>query len=80
MKRRFLGIPVALVVIAGGFLAGHSFADQPHMQAALSHLRSARSELQAASSGKGGHRERALEITERAITEVEHGIEFDRRH
>ena len=80
MKRHLPSILIALVVIAGGFFAGHMFADQPHMQAALGHLRNARAELEAATSGKGGHRERALELTRQAIGEVESGIEYDRHH
>jgi hypothetical protein len=81
MKRhRFLSAAFALIVIIAGLSAGRLFADQPRMHAALDHLRNARAELQAAASGKGGHRERALELTGRAIAEVEAGIEFDRTH
>jgi hypothetical protein len=81
MKRhRFLSAALALVVIIAGLSAGRLYADQPRMHAALDHLRAARAELQAATSGKGGHRERALDLTMQAISEVEAGIAYDRTH
>jgi hypothetical protein len=55
-----------------------AFARQPRMDSALEHLRAARAELQAAEANKGGHRERALELVNRAIAQVEEGIRFAR--
>jgi hypothetical protein len=55
-------------------------ADQPHMQAALEHLRAAKVELDAATADKGGHRIKARKLTNDAIAEVERGIAYDRRH
>jgi hypothetical protein len=69
---------VALVVI--GFVAGQLSAAQPHMQAALTHLRQARTSLDRATPDKGGHRERAIELVNQAIDQVEAGISYDRRH
>ncbi len=46
------------------------------MQAALDELRGARSELEAATSDKGGHRAKAIELVDEAIGEVKAGIEF----
>ena len=57
-----------------------SAADQPHMQAALDHLRAAKNELEKATTDKGGHRAKALTLTRDAIVQVEEGIKFDRRH
>ena len=54
--------------------------DQPHMDAALDKLRSARSNLEAATDDKGGHRVKALEHVNKAIDEVQKGIEYDRTH
>ena len=54
--------------------------DQPHMEAALDKLRSARSNLEAATEDKGGHRVKALEHVNKAIDEVQKGIEYDRTH
>jgi hypothetical protein len=55
-------------------------ADQPHMQAALDALRNAERELHEAEADKGGHRVRAERLVHDAISEVEKGIQFDRRH
>ncbi len=65
-------------VFALGCLAGQATADQPHMQSAMSLLRSARAELVEARANKGGHRERAIEYVDRAIDETRAGIEFAR--
>ncbi|HXA18896.1 MAG TPA: hypothetical protein VN380_18020 [Thermoanaerobaculia bacterium] len=76
-------VVIALLVvaaIASGFVAGRASADQPHMQAAIEHLRLAKVELEKADRDKGGHRENALRLTRDAIAEVERGINFDRRH
>jgi hypothetical protein len=53
-------------------------ADQPHMKAALEHLRAARAELQAAEHNKGGWRVRALEHVNRAIGDTEAGMRAGR--
>ena len=49
--------------------------DQPHMQRALDLLRDARSNLEAATSDKGGHRVRAIAFVNSAIDEVKKGID-----
>lgn len=49
--------------------------DQPHMQAALDHLKEAKDDLQAATNDKGGHRARALGYVNDAIDEVKKGID-----
>ncbi len=53
---------------------------QPLMRDALSELREAANRLDKADHDKGGHREKALELTRAAIREVEEGIHFDNRH
>ena len=53
-------------------------ADQPHMQAALEHLRAARAELRMAEHNKGGWRIRAIQNTDRAIHETENGMAVGR--
>jgi histidinol-phosphate/aromatic aminotransferase/cobyric acid decarboxylase-like protein len=50
-------------------------ADQPHMQAALDHLRQAKSELELATSDKGGYRVKAIEEVNAAIDETKKGID-----
>ena len=44
------------------------------MEAALSSLENAKSELQSAESNKGGHRVKAIEYVNDAISEVHEGI------
>ncbi len=78
--RRLFAILLVTVAIGAGFLAGRVSADQPHMQAALGHLRAAKAELQIAEHDKGGHREAALRLTNDAIVQTEKGINYERRH
>lgn len=78
-RRLFVSLAL-LVVLATGFLAGRASADQPHMQAALEHLRAAKVELEAATPDKGGHRAKAIALTSDAIVQVEKGIAYDRNH
>lgn len=54
--------------------------DQPHMQAALEHLRKARAELDAAIPDKGGHRAAAIKATNDAIKHTEEGIAYANAH
>ena len=68
----------ALAVTAFGGLA--SADPQPHMQAALVTLKTAREQLKNATSDKGGHRVQAIDLTERAIAQVEKGIAYDSKH
>ena len=53
-------------------------ADQPHMKAALEHLRAARAELQMAEHDKGGWRVRAVRNVNQAIADTEKGMAFAR--
>ena len=71
---------IVIAAIGGGFYAGHSHADQPAMQKALNRLQSAERTLEKATHDKGGHRVKALGHVRAAITEVERGIRYDRRH
>ena len=52
---------------------------QPHMRGALNHLNQALDQLQKATTDKGGHRVKAIELTKSAISEVNEGIAFDNR-
>jgi hypothetical protein len=54
--------------------------DQPHMEAAMQHLRQAQEELERATSDKGGHRVRAIGFIRQAQGEVQAGMHFDDRH
>jgi hypothetical protein len=55
-----------------------ALADQPHMDAALSHLEAAKAELEQAESNKGGWRVAALAAVENAIREIHNGKRFAR--
>jgi hypothetical protein len=61
-----------------GVYAGAAWARQEYMQAALSNLQDARSNLQSAERNKGGHRLRALHLVNEAIGEVQAGIDAGR--
>ncbi len=53
---------------------------EPHMSAALEHLQQARVELDKATPNKGGHRERALELVDKAIQQVQEGEVYSEQH
>ncbi|MFY9826394.1 MAG: hypothetical protein WAM82_33835 [Thermoanaerobaculia bacterium] len=78
-NRIFVACVLALIFLTG-CIAGRLSADQPHMQAALDHLRAAKGELEKAEEDKGGHRAKAVRLTNDAIVQVEKGIEFARHH
>ena len=80
LNKRLLAGAVLGATLALGMSIGAAIADQPHMQSALDHLRSARSELADATLDKGGHRGKAIRYVNAAISEVEAGMRFDRRH
>ncbi len=78
-KSVLTGLALSALVL-GAFVVGRASAEQPRMQAALDALKTARAELNAATSDKGGHRAKALRHVNEAIEQVEKGIAFDRRH
>ncbi|HEU4401324.1 MAG TPA: hypothetical protein VFT43_04395 [Candidatus Polarisedimenticolia bacterium] len=80
LTRRAAWALLALLLASGLFVAGRASADQPHMQAALRHLRMAQEQLDKAAADKGGHRAVAIKLVNEAIAEVEKGVEFDRTH
>jgi hypothetical protein len=76
---------VALVVLLGIFaapvtMATASVEEQPHMRAALEHLKAAKAELEQAEADKGGHRVAALKATNEAIHHTEEGMQFANHH
>jgi hypothetical protein len=79
IRRSALSFVLLALVLMGGFVAGRASAAQPHMNAALDHLKLARRELDAALADKGGHRAKAIALVHDAITEVEAGIDVGRR-
>lgn len=80
-KAATLALLVLLGVIVGGSAIRSADAErQPHMEKALAALKMAKEQLQAATSDKGGHRVKAIELTTAAIDEVDKGIHFDDKH
>jgi hypothetical protein len=75
LKRGLVVGGLAMTLTAGIFI-GQATARQNHMYAALDSLQTAKSELQAAESNKGGHRARALDYVNSAIDEVHAGINY----
>ncbi len=82
MKKRMKMLVLCAVVVAMYSLPSPAFAEekQPHMQAALHHLEEAKRELQEAEHDKGGHRAKALQLTDEAINQVKAGIQYDVSH
>jgi hypothetical protein len=52
------------------------FGRYPHMHKALQELRQTRTELKEAAHDYGGHREKALRATDRAIEQIELALRF----
>jgi hypothetical protein len=78
IRQSIIFLVVALTI---GFAAGTAFAErQPHMHAALQALRNARQQLDTAEPDKGGHRVKAIQFVNNAISEVEAGMKFDNKH
>ena|SRR5437899_700607 len=78
MVKKFLGV---LIVVLGLMAAtGAATPDQPFMEAARGDLQKAKAELQLAMHDKAGHRVKALDLVNRAIGQVNAGIQFARRH
>jgi hypothetical protein len=79
-------LAIALFLVVGLRLVDNASAQQaqplaqPHMRSALDHLRAARSDLRSATPDKGGHRAKAIQLTDAAIEQVQRGMKFDRRH
>ncbi|RKH17633.1 hypothetical protein D7X74_11965 [Corallococcus sp. CA047B] len=80
MRRSIVAASATVAFFLGG-AANQAYAErQPRMRDALAHLETALSDLRAATSDKGGHRVKAIQLTEQAIASVRDGIQFDNRH
>jgi hypothetical protein len=49
---------------------------EPHMAAALQHLRQAEEEMEKATPNKGGHLVKAMELTKQAEAQVNQGMQY----
>lgn len=70
-----LGVAGLAVALTAGVFIGEAIAAQPHMEAALNALQTARGELMEASHNKAGHRAEALRLTNAAIAETQEGMD-----
>lgn len=83
MRNRVIGVFSTLLLLAGMglFAQNREMArHEPHMSAALGHLQQAKEELQRAAANKGGHRERAMELVNQAIEQVQQGEQYYEQH
>ena len=71
---------IVLTIISTLYVTALSVSalDQPNMTAARNDLNKAENSLRKATTDKGGHRNRALDLISQAITEVNRGIDYDR--
>jgi len=80
MKTTFrrMGLPTLFLsgAIVGSALTGVAFAEQGHMENALAALNTAKDQLKLANDDKGGHRRKAVDLVDQAITEVNAGINY----
>ena len=78
----FVLIPTVLPAAPGGqnsdpkTVAQQNTKAQPQMSTALFHLAEAKKALESASSEHGGHRAKALDHLNQAISETEQGVAF----
>jgi hypothetical protein len=78
--KRILTASALAAALSAGVLIGQATADQPAMQNALANLQQAKTNLQNATSDKGGHRVAAIAHVDAAIAEVRAGMAYDRRN
>jgi hypothetical protein len=72
-----VAMAVVLVLAAGVVSTPVSAETQSAMRAALQSLKQAKAQLQKGTSDKGGHRVKAIDLVDQAISEVEKGIAYD---
>jgi hypothetical protein len=75
LTRREVAVVASGLLVAGSISVTPAVAAQPEMEAALASLNDALASLQAAEANKGGHREKAIDLVEQAIAQVQLGIE-----
>jgi hypothetical protein len=76
----WLATAAIAATLGGGLLATRVLAGQPKMDEAMTSLRDARAALREATADKGGHRQKALDLIEAAMKEVQAGIDYGRTH
>lgn len=82
-SRRKLVAGAGLALAAGSLatlVSSPALADQGNMEAALRQLQNALDSLHRATPNKGGHKERAAQLVEQAMNEVQAGIDYANEH
>jgi hypothetical protein len=79
MKNNFIKL-IGLMFIFSTLATTVSAFDQPYMKAARNDLNKARTALKRATDDKGGHRNNAISLIDRAILQVDNGIEYDKKN
>ena len=67
---------IVALVLSTGLATGVAWGEQKHMQNALDHLQKAKEQLSQAKGDKGGHRANAMELIDKAINQVQKGMEY----
>jgi len=88
MRKRIAAMCSALVVLTGLSIYSVVHAQdrqmaihEPHMSAAYGHLQQAKAELEKATPNKGGHREKAMQMIDDAMRQIEEGEQYyQQRH
>ena len=74
-----LALALAFTRTAAPNAAASPVEPHPHIRAALHELREARTELKTAAHDFGGHRDEALEATDKAIRQLEECLKYDKK-
>jgi hypothetical protein len=70
---------LAVVLGFGGLVTRVEAGEkQPHLRSAMVNLRSAKAQLEKSSDDAGGHRVKAIDLTQQAIDAVQRGIDETR--
>jgi hypothetical protein len=88
MKTNLLSVSTTLLLLLGlTFFSLNGPAQnaqmarhEPHMSAAMGHLQQARAELEKATPNKGGYRERAMDLVDQAMRQVQDGEAYYSQH
>ena len=87
MRNRISLTICALLLGAGMGISSFVYAQsrgmaihEPHMSAAYGHLEEAKAELDKAAPNKGGHRERAMQLVDQAMQQIEQGEQYYQQH
>ncbi|XWN29868.1 MAG: hypothetical protein ROR55_20550 [Devosia sp.] len=76
ISRRDAVLGAATVAVAATVATAAQADQKGHLQAALDQLQKAHKQLDAAGSGLGGHRGKAMRATEQAIAETKQAMRF----